>query len=94
MKKYAIYNAHTGENILFDTQDEALQEFWKNVVSFALTHFGGTAYMVVEKNEDGSETWFNDNNEQITKPKSASEIKNILKNMKPIKNKTPVETLP
>jgi hypothetical protein len=76
--KYAVYNATNGENVLYETKEEALQAFWVNVVKFAKSHFHNSAYMVVQQNEDGSETWFNDNNQEIDKPLSADEIEQIL----------------
>ena len=86
--KYAVYNATSGENILYDSRDEAIQAFWANVVNFAKSQFHDTAYTVVEQHEDGTETWYNDQNQEIDKPKTISEIEEI------ISNPTPVETLP
>lgn len=93
--KYAVYNAVTGENVFYDTQEDALLAFWQNVMSFAVSHFHNTAYTVVETNDDGSETWYNDKNEEIQKPKTAKQIQFMLENMKPLDNsKTSVEILP
>lgn len=88
--KYAVYNATSGENVLYDTKDEALQAFWTNVVAFAKSHFHDTAYMVVEQNENGTETWYNDQNQEIDKPMTSSEILELIR----IANPTPVEILP
>ena len=76
--KYAVYNANNGENTLYDTKEQALQAFWGNVVAFAKSHFNNTAYMVVRQNDDGSETWFNDNNQEIDRPLSTDEIEAVL----------------
>ena len=76
--KYAVYNLINGENVLFDTKEEALQEFWKNVVAVAISHCHNTAYMVVEQNEDGSEIWRNDNEEVIRKPISSFQIQKYI----------------
>lgn len=76
--KYAVYNPTNGENVLFDTKEEALQEFWKNVVAVAISHCHNTAYMVVEQNEDGSEIWRNDNEEVIKKPISNFQIQEYI----------------
>jgi hypothetical protein len=67
-----------GENVLFDTKEEALQEFWKNVVAVAISHCHNTAYMIVEQNEDGSEIWRNDNEEVIRKPISSFQIQKYI----------------
>ena len=80
IRKYAVYSAITGENIIYDTKEEALQAFWTNVVSFAKSHFHNTAYTIVQQNEDGSETWFNDQNQEIEKPMSDQEIENLINN--------------
>lgn len=94
--KYAVYNPQTGENILYGTKEEALQQFWANVIYFAKTHFHNTAYMVVEKNNDGTERWFNDNNEEIERLVGPlnDEIQNMMKYAMSLEEATPVETLP
>jgi len=76
--KYAVYNPQSGQNIFCDTKEEALQEFWKNVVALAISHTYNTAYMVVEQNEDGSEIWRNDNEEVIRKPILSFEIQKYI----------------
>lgn len=72
--KYATYNALTGENVFHDTKEAALQDFWTQVVNYARSHWHNTAYTVVEQREDGSEVWYNDNNQEIESPKTAAEI--------------------
>jgi hypothetical protein len=79
---------------LYDTKAEALQAFWVNVVVFAKTHFHNTSYMVVEQNENGTETWFNDYNQEIDKPMTPEEIEAIINFANTLENSTPVETLP
>ena len=79
-KKYVVYKPLTGENISYETKEDALQAFWKDVVGFALSYHHNTAYTVVEKNEDGSETWYNDNNQEIQKPLTAEEIEQLIEN--------------
>ena len=76
--KYAVYSAETGLNTLYDTKQEAVDAFWVNVVALAKSHFHNTAYMVVEQNEGGTETWFNDNNQEIERPLTAAEKEAIL----------------
>lgn len=93
--KYAVYNAETGENVFFETKEEAIQGFWSNVIKIAKTHFHDTAYMVIETNEDGSETWYNDENKEIEKPKTIEEIIEIQEAAKAaMEFKAKVEILP
>jgi hypothetical protein len=76
--KYAVYEATNGENTLYDTKEEAIEAFWVNVIALAKSNYHNTAYMVVEQNEDGSETWFNDNNKEIENPKTVAEKLKLL----------------
>lgn len=77
-KKFGVYNANKGEYDFYDTQEKALEAFWVNVVATARSHYHNTAYTVISQNEDGSETWFNDNNQEIEKTKTAQEIKELI----------------
>ena len=90
--KYAVYKPTTGETILYETKEEAIETFWLNVITMAREAFHNTAYMVVEQNEDGSETWYNDNNIEIEKPMNKEEFERWLSIIQ--QNKTPVEVLP
>lgn len=101
--KYAVYFASIGENKLYDTKELALEAFWNQVIELALSHCHNTAYMVVEQNGDGAETWYNDKNEEISRPKSREEIKQLIEkarlaNREAVKiserDVTPVEVLP
>ena len=83
--KYAVYSAQVGESVLYDTKEQAIDAFWINVVSLAKSHFHNTSYMVVEQNEDGTETWFNDNNQEIERPLTAAEKEAILEKYKAMK---------
>jgi hypothetical protein len=80
--KYAVYSAQVGENVLYDTKEQAIDAFWVNVVALAKSHFHNTSYMVVEQNEDGTETWFNDNNQEIERPLTTAEKEAILEKYK------------
>ena len=91
--KYAIYDAKNGENIIYNTKEEAIDAFWLHVISFAKSHFHNTAYMTVQYNEDGSETWFNDSNQEIEKPMTAQEKLDLVMKAH-AQNLTPVEVLP
>lgn len=92
--KFSVYNAQTGENTLYDTKEEALQAFWVNVINFAKSHFHNTAYMIVEQNDDGSETWSNDGNKIIDNPKGSQEIEEMMSCATSLENPTKVEVLP
>lgn len=93
--KYAVYNMEDGTNTLYDTKEMAVDAFWKNVVSLARSHAHNTAYMVVEQYEDGSEKWYNDNNQEIDRPQSLEERLNRMQlNNITDENKTTVEVLP
>lgn len=93
--KYAVYDAATGTNNLYDTKDEALQSFWAYVVAIARSNFHGTAYTVVEQHEDGTETWYNDGNEEIDKSQTSAEIEAAIKKVRLLQHeKTAVEILP
>ena len=101
--KYAVYFMSNGENKLYDTKELALEAFWNQVVGVALSLCHNTAYMVVEQNENGSEVWYNDNNEEISRPKSHAEIKELIEKARIARKEaikiassdvTPVEVLP
>ena len=94
-KKYAVYDAVSGTNMLFDTKEEALQAFWAYVVEIARKTFHNNAYTIVEQNADNTETWYNDNNEEIDKAQTPAEIENAIKRARLLQyEKTRVVTLP
>lgn len=76
--QYVVYNAKTNRNEFYDTKAEATLAFWHNVVAFARSHYYNTAYMVVEKNDDGSEKWYNDKANVIDAPKTIAEIDQLI----------------
>ena len=88
MRRYAVFDCTTGEYTRVATQDEALQLFWSRVVEVARTHFHGTAYVTVQQNEDGTETWINDAGHEIDRPRTTEEIQAL------IQRRPPVEILP
>lgn len=96
--KYAVYDATTGDNKMFETKEEAIKMFWKNVVKLALNNFHNTAYTVVEILDDGTERWYNDNNEEIELPKTEAEILEFLQEYRRSgldnQSQTSVEILP
>jgi hypothetical protein len=76
--QYAVYDAKTNRTNFYDTKEEAVHAFWTNVVSFARTYYHNTAYMVVEKNDDGSQKWYNDRMTVIDAPKTQEEIEQLI----------------
>ena len=78
--KYAVYDASTGCNVIYDNKNEALQAFWVNVVYTAMNFYHNTPYMIVEIDENGLETWKTISEEIITKPVSEAEIENYVAN--------------
>ena len=85
---YAIYNPITGENEMVGKKNDAIKRFWEITLEFVKRHMHGNTYMIVEIDATGAETWKNSNNVEIEKPKSISEIKQL------ISIPTKVETLP
>lgn len=77
--KYAVYNPHTGLNDMYETKEEALQAFWLIAINFVIPMVHNTAYMTVQVNEDGSETWFNDSEQEIQRPLTPEEIQTLVK---------------
>lgn len=93
--KYAIYDFQTGENVIYDDKELALQAFWSSVISLAKSYFHDTAYMTVEYKEDGSEIWRKDDNQEIDRPRTSAEIEEILERYKLKELEiTKVETMP
>jgi hypothetical protein len=88
MESYAVFDCNTGEYTRVTTQEEALQLFWSRVVEVARTHFHGTAYVTIQQNDNGTETWINDAGHEIDRPRTAEEIAEL------IKRRPPVEILP
>lgn len=78
MIKYATYNPFTGENTLHDSKELALQAFWSLLINHVKRMGLETAYTTVEILEDGSEKWYNDNNQEIERPRTATEIEALL----------------
>ncbi len=75
--KYGVFNPLNGETTLLDSKEEAMQLFWIRMIQLTLPHFHNTPYMTIIKNEDGSETWKNINDQEIDKPLSYEELSNL-----------------
>ena len=84
--KYGVLNPKTGETTIHDTKEEALMIFWTRMVDFAKPHFHNSSYTIVEQHDDGTETWINDQNEEIQKPKTPQEIEEYLMKVKEMEN--------
>jgi hypothetical protein len=75
IKQYSVYNANTGANVIVDTEEEAIQMFWSNLVKNAKERYGNKIYTIIEKYEDGRIKLYNqDHEELIEQPKSVEEI--------------------
>ena len=77
-----VYDANTGQNITYDTQEEALEAFWKNVVKLARHNFYNTAYMVIEEKENGAKRFYNDGNQEIDRPITTEEIESLIEKVR------------
>lgn len=76
--KYAVYDPTTGENTLVDNKEDAILLFWQRMIEFAKPYFHDTAYMTIKINDEtGAETWYNDVNDEINRPKTSAEIQAI-----------------
>lgn len=84
--KYGVLNPKTGETTIHDTKEEALMIFWTRMVDFAGPYFHNSSYTIVEQHDDGTETWSNDQNEEIQKPRTLQEIEEFLAQTKEIAN--------
>ena len=83
--KYGVYNPSTGLITQYDTKEDALQAFWQNVIGIAKNYWHDCAYTIIQIDENGVETWFTDDNQEISKPRTAEEIEAMM---------TKVQTLP
>lgn len=92
--KYAVINPFNGQNVMYDTKEEALNAFWELVMYTVRTHFHNTPYVKIDINEDGSETWYNDNNQELIKPLTLEETIELYNKTKRLTNLTPIEVLP
>lgn len=92
---YAVYNPLTGCNEEVETKGEAMNLFWKIALDIALPYFHSTAYSIVHKNDDGTESWFNESYELMG---IGEEVKKMLFEKYNFNNEiyqpTKVETLP
>jgi hypothetical protein len=57
MIKYAVLNPTNGEYTFFDTQEEAVNEFYKRMVDFSFPYFHNVKYSVVNTLENGDQEW-------------------------------------
>lgn len=77
--KYSVYNANAGVNVLVETEEEAIQIFWSNLVKNAKERYGNKIYTIVEEYEDGTIKLYNqDHEELIEQPKSIQEIQSFI----------------
>ena len=57
MKKYAVLNPANGQYTFFDTQEEAVDDFFKTMVNFSFPYFHNVQYSVVNILENGDQEW-------------------------------------
>lgn len=76
--KFVVYNPVSGMPSLYDTKDEALTAFWNIVVGYIYQYMGKTAYTRVEISEDGSETYFNDQEDEINFHMTVPQIEEMI----------------
>jgi len=55
--KYAVLNPNDGSYTYFETEQEALDEFYLRLVQHALPHFHNITHSIVTIDENGAETW-------------------------------------
>lgn len=65
MIKYGVFNAKSGVTDFVSTQTEAEDLFIQYAKELLKEHFHGTAYVAVEVDENGVETWKNTEGDQI-----------------------------
>ena len=51
-KKYAVNDFMTGRLVTVDTQEEAIQLFWDNVVKFIKLQYGNVMYVEMQRDGD------------------------------------------
>lgn len=84
--KYSVHNPITGIPSLHDTREQALEEFWRVIISYMYAHMGNTAYTKIEILENGTELHFNDREENIDQMLSLAEIENMIAQYKDYQN--------
>lgn len=81
-KQYIVFDAATGKNNRYDTKEEAIEAFWKNVIKFAKSHFNNNVYLVAETMPNGAERWYNDKNQEIDRPMTPQEIEALIEKVR------------
>lgn len=78
-KKYGVLSHTNGGFTFFDSKEEAIEEFWKRMIAIGYEHMQHTCYVTVEKNEDGTETWYNESDKEIDKILSTEEQEELIR---------------
>jgi hypothetical protein len=91
--KYGVLNPNTGEVDFCATEQEAQDLFFQRAVELAQAHFHGNSYVKVLIDENGVETWTNQDEVSIDKILTAEERKAKFFPSK-ITEPTQVEVLP
>lgn len=64
--QYAVYNPSTGENVKYETIDEALDSVLILSLELFKSYSHNTLFTFVDIEEDGTEKWYNQENQDIT----------------------------
>lgn len=67
IEKYGVLLPENGETTIVESKEEAVKLFWERMIKFSLPFFHDTVYVTIQYNDDGLETWFNDQNTEIEK---------------------------
>lgn len=77
IKKYGVIDLENGETTIIDTKEEAIKLFVERMINFSLPYFHNTPFISIEFNDDGTETWYNESEQEIDKILTYSEIEKL-----------------
>jgi hypothetical protein len=83
--QYGVYHPTTGETIVVNTKEEAINVFYKSMIEFSKPFFHNTMYVTIQTNEDGSISYFNDGNE-VDQVLSSEELESLFNQSAEINN--------
>lgn len=79
IKKYGVILPSSGETTIVSTKEEAINLFWERMVEFSFPYFHNTFYVSIDYNDDGTETWYNESEDEIDKILSIQERDELIK---------------
>jgi hypothetical protein len=71
--KYAVLNPLDGSYQYVETQEQALEIFWTNMIKLSYPHFHNTPYSIIETDDTGAEHWKTADSTIIENPLLAKE---------------------